>query len=311
MIPTSYSFIRYLIAKKFIDDRSLNAHVWDSLLRALPPGLPDRPLRVLEIGAGIGTMLERMIGRDMLTHAIYTSVDAMSDNTAYGLARLPAWGSSHGFPVTTTAAGDLMVSCCGAGGRGQVVARLVTADVFDFVNQYAGQEKWDLLIAHAFLDLVDLSRALPLFFQLLRPGGLFYFSLNFDGATILEPLLDPALDRQIETLYHQTMDERISAGQPSGDSCSGRHLYGHILRAGGQVLRAGASDWVVFPSQGEYHQDEAYFLHFIIHTIGQALVGRPGLDAEKFNAWVTARHAQIENRQLVYIAHQIDYLGQR
>ena len=55
--------------------------------------------------------------------------------------------------------------------------------------------------------------------------------------------------------------------------------------------------------------DEAYFLHFIIHTIGTALRGHPELDPVRLLSWITQRHAQIEAGSLVYIAHQLDFLG--
>ena len=59
----NYSFTRYLEAKKGIDDRSLNRHVWNALVQRLErsKSTPDKPIQILEIGAGIGTMIERML----------------------------------------------------------------------------------------------------------------------------------------------------------------------------------------------------------------------------------------------------------
>jgi len=166
-----------------------------------------------------------------------------------------------------------------------------------------------MLIAHAFLDLIDVPAALPHLLALLRPGGLFYFTLNFDGVTIFEPALDPALDAQIERLYHETMDRRIVNGLPSGDSRTGRHLFAHLRGAGAQILAAGSSDWVVFPGPAGYPADEASFLHAILQTVERALHGHPELDAAQFAAWVAARREQVERAELTYIAHQIDVLG--
>jgi hypothetical protein len=136
---------------------------------------------------------------------------------------------------------------------------------------------------------MDIPATLPRLFRLLRPGGLFYFTINFDGATLFEPSIEPSLDELVQALYHRTMDERITDGYPSGDSRSGRHLFGHLQAAGAQILAAGASDWVVFPKQDGYPADEAYFLHFIIHTIHGALAGSPSWTR---SAWRSAeRHA--------------------
>ena len=184
-------------------------------------------------------------------------------------------------------------------------------DLFDFAAREQGHKQWDLLIAHAFLDLMDLPRALPLLFSLLKPDGLFYFTLNFDGATILQPLIDPEIDPQIMALYHRTMDERIIDGHRSGDSQTGRHLFAQIKAAGGEVLAAGSSDWVVFAGSDGYPADEAYFLQFIIHTLQQALQGHPELDQTLFEAWIAQRQAQIAAGTLVYIAHQLDFCGRR
>jgi SAM-dependent methyltransferase len=280
MAPIEYTFTRYLSAKKSVDDRALNSHVWQTLVAALPDG----PLRVLEIGSGIGTMAERLVERGVLTGGTYTAVDAEPANTAAARARLQALPAA-------------------------VELELVTDDAFSFATLEQGRRAWDALIAHAFLDLVDVTQALPRLLALLRPGGLCYFTINFDGATILEPAIDPALDAQIEALYHQTMDERITNGRPSGDSRTGRHMFGHLRRAGVDVLAAGSSDWVVFAAAGGYPEDEAYFLHFIIHTLHQALAGHPALDGRLFEAWIAQRHAQIEAGTLVYVAHQLDFVG--
>ena len=280
-MPFTSSFPRYLAAKKTVDDRALNAHVWRSLAQAVR-ALPDA--HVLEVGAGIGTMVERWHEWGLWPPASYTAVDAEPENIAAARERL-----AH-------LAGDTTL-------------RLTAVDIFDFIPQ--AQQTWDLLIAHAVLDLLDVPTALPPLFSLLPPGGLFYFTLNFDGATILQPTIDPAFDAHIEALYHRTMDERKVNGRASGDSQTGRHLFTECRRAGGEILAAGSSDWVVFAGADGYQADEAYFLHFIVHTLHQALRDQPELDQGYFNAWIAHRHAQIEAGELVYVAHQLDFLGRK
>lgn len=272
-----YDFIRYLAAKKSVDDRALNKDVWRVLAEQI---LPEPA--ILEVGAGIGTMAERLVDWGVLKKGTYTAVDRNPLAIQTARQRLTSLPDALHFALTA-------------------------ADAFTFLAKT--EQTWDVLIAHAFLDLVDIPAALPLLFSRLRPGGLFYFSLNFDGATILQPEIDRELDRLIEQLYHQTMDERVVDGRSSGDSQSGRHLFGHIRQAGGQILAAGSSDWVVFPGADGYPADEAYFLHFIIHTIDRALAHHPALDQTQFNQWIAQRHAQITNQELVYMAHQLDFVG--
>jgi hypothetical protein len=55
----TFNFANYLSAKKSVDDRALNRGVLQSLVQHLEPIQAQDPLHVLEIGAGIGTMLER------------------------------------------------------------------------------------------------------------------------------------------------------------------------------------------------------------------------------------------------------------
>lgn len=275
------SFPRYLAAKKTVDDRALNKDVWAAMAATLPPSP-----RILEVGAGIGTMVERFADHGLLDGADYTAVDNQPENIATAQKRL---AHLH-FPL-----------------------HLHAADLFDFLPR--APHRYDLLIAHAFLDLMDIPAALPRLFAALKPGGRFYFTLNFDGATILEPALDPEFDALVERLYHQTMDERVTGGEQSGDSRSGRHLFRHIRQAGGHILTAGSSDWVVFAQandnspDGQYPADEAYFLGCILHFFRESLAGHPALDAARFADWLAQRQTQIEAGELVYIAHQIDFFG--
>lgn len=278
------NFIRYLAAKKSVDDRALNRNVWDAMCRALPPQSSDTALRVIEVGAGIGTMIERFVERGVLTHATYTAVDANVNHIAELNRRKDIPG--------------IYVEAC-------------AADFFDFVARTRGERVWDLLIAHAFLDLLDVPRALPQLLSLLNRGGLFYFTLNFDGATILEPAIDAEFDAEIERLYHRTMDERVTNGARSGDSCSGRHLFEHLRALNAEIIEAGSSDWAVFAGKDGYAGDEAFFLHFIIDTLCGALENRPELTLcrDRFLDWIALRHRQVNDGTLVYIAHQIDVVG--
>src|SRR5919106_1271945 len=98
-IPTAYSFTRYLAAKKSVDDRALNQHVWQSLVQAMPSASSDARVGVLEIGSGIGTMVERLVERGLLHRATYTAIDVDPQAIAESRRRLSAWMVEHGFAV--------------------------------------------------------------------------------------------------------------------------------------------------------------------------------------------------------------------
>jgi SAM-dependent methyltransferase len=285
--------IAYLNAKKTVDDRAINASIYDQLHRQLQRY--PRPVRVLELGAGTGAMIDRLLERGTLDHASYTAVDRLPALAAHAAEQTTRWRTL----------------------APRVTVRWEVAQAEDFVALAQGQQHWDLLIAHAFLDLVDLQTLLPRLLKLLAPGGLYYFTVNFDGLTVLEPEVDADLDGLILELYHEHMDGRVQEGRPAGDSRTGRHLFRLLRDAGAELMAAGSSDWVVYatpegrPPRLTYHADETMFLHAIIDTIDAALSGHERLDADQFSDWIAARHAQIETGELVYIAHQLDYLGRR
>lgn len=297
-----FSFPRYLAAKRSVDDRALNARVWAELarrLRSLPPGAP---LRVLEIGAGTGTMIQRMAEDGLLAVAHYLALDAAAENAQAGCADLARWGLEGGCAVEELRSGLRLV-------RSDLCLEIEfqTADLQDFLDQNGGRANWNLVIANAFLDLVDLPSVLPQLRALVNPGGLFYFSINFDGLTIFEPEFDPTWDAEILRLYHLSMDQRLTGGE----SRSGRRLFHYLRAAGYSLLEAGGSDWVVHAHSGIYPADERYFLHCILHFFNDSLQACPELPAGVLDRWLHARCEQIERGELVYIAHQLDFLAQR
>jgi SAM-dependent methyltransferase len=298
------AFIRYLASKKEIDDRSLNAAVWQKLVEILPPGSSKMPLRVLEVGAGIGTMIERLAEKGVMPHAVYTALDSQAEVLQAGQRRLIEWAQRRNLSLQI---GDDGLAL--HGDRLDVQVQFVAQDLFHWMNEDQPPGGYDLLIAHAFLDLVNLDETLPSLFQRLRSGGVFYFTLTFDGLTVLEPPIEPEFDDRVIAVYHQTMDERIVNGQPSGASASGRKLFASVERAGGILLQAGASDWVVFPKAGNYEQAEIIFLRSILDMIAGALQGHPALDQPRFRDWMQTRYHQLEKGELIYIAHQLDMVG--
>jgi SAM-dependent methyltransferase len=300
--PGQFSFPHYLESKKSVDDRALNQRVWARFAEALTR---VDPIRIVELGAGTGAMLERLLKGGLFREAHYTGLDSNPELIEYARARLPGWARDQGFQITQTNRDCFRLDRYPR----TITVEFNVADVLDHAEKRENWRSCELLVAHAFLDLIDIPRSLPDLFHLLEPEGLFYFTINYDGVTILEPTIAVDLDRQILDLYNESMDNRMINGLPSGDSLVGRRLFRNIREAGGEILSAGSSDWVVFAGENGYPEDEAYFLHFIIHTLSNALKNHPDLDLPAFENWISTRHAQIEDLKLVYIAHQIDFFG--
>ncbi|MEK6221628.1 MAG: class I SAM-dependent methyltransferase [Chloroflexota bacterium] len=298
-----HNFIHYLEAKKSVDDRSLNQQVLEKLSIRLHARGQKETLKVLEMGGGMGTMLTRLIAREVLPSCEYTLVDLQEENILQAKNYLIEWGKSRGYVVSSGNRHQLILEK----GDTHYQVTLQAEELYEFAKH--SQVKWDLLICHAFLDLLDLTKALPVLFELLRSHGLFYFTINYDGVTTFEPVIDQEIENQILGYYNATMDKRMIDGKLSGDSQTGRKLFVALREFGAEIDAAGSSDWVVFPGGDGYVKDEAYFLHFIIHTIEQALENHPELHPEILANWVIERHNQIEANQLVFMAHQFDFLG--
>lgn len=294
-------FPRYLTAKKTVDDRALNRFVWERLKTILSTQVYNQPLRILELGCGIGTMVERLIEWELAERVSYLGIDSQAENIRVAETRLKEWGQENGYQIGI---GVHEMTVC----RGKIVWQMRFQQA-DATNFHAETGFYDLLIANAFLDLIDVPRSLPFFAQWLAPDGLFYFTINFDGETIFEPVFSDFFESKMIALYHQSMDVRLINGHPSGDSRTGRRLFAHLGTAGAQILAAGASDWVVYPGSGGYLADEAYFLYCILNFFESALKNHPELDQGEFEDWLAERRKQIERGELIYIAHQLDFLG--
>lgn len=295
-------FADYLTAKKALDDRSLNRTVVEGLRRMLDT---DRTLCVLEVGAGIGTMIERMLQWGLLRQAVYTALDADAGLRPAARNYLQNAAERHGWQWGCDTETHWRLSA----NRGHVDIHWHSLDVTVSGGESVLNRNFDGLIAHAFLDLVDLDTILPRLKTWVRPQGWLYLTLNFDGETLLLPTIDADFDARIVRLYHRSMDERRIGGRPSGSSRTGRQLLQHLVGGSTRVLAAGSSDWVVFPQQGDYPPGEADFLHYLIDTIAGQLDGHRRIDAARLREWTRRRHRQVDEGILIFVAKQLDVLA--
>jgi SAM-dependent methyltransferase len=289
---TTYGYTRYLAAKRSVDDRALNRQVLADLRRLLPGGAP----RVLEIGAGLGTMVARLLDWGVIDAGEYTLLDVDGRLLRDSRDWLGGWASARGVRCEPLPDGLRL---------GDLRVRLVEAELGGFLA--AGPaEPADLLIANAFLDLVDVPAVLPQLLRLVVPGGAYWFTVNFDGESIFQP--DDPRDDDVLGAYHRTMDDRVRYGRAAGESRSGRHLFGHLRAAGAPPVSAGSSDWVVHAGpDGGYPEDEAFFVECILRTIQDAFTD--GAAPAGLADWLAARRRQLARGELVYIAHQLDLAG--
>ena len=291
----TFDYARYLAAKTTVDDRALNRHVLAELCKLMPAGAP----RVLEIGAGLGTMVARLIDWGAVGAGEYILLDADRQLLDRSRRWLSDWAAARGLRSHLLADG-LRV--------GDLRVRLVHAELGSYLAA-ADEAQADVLIANAVLDLVDVPAVLPGLLRLLNPGGIYWFTINYDGESIFAP--GHLHDDQIMHAYHRDMDERVRYGRPAGESRTGRRLFLHLRAAAAPALAAGSSDWVVHAGpDGNYPGDEAYFLRSILNTIQNALRNRRDwVEPADLAGWLAERRRQLAAGELVYIAHQLDFVG--
>jgi SAM-dependent methyltransferase len=288
-------YARYLAAKTTVDDRALNRQVLAQLRRLMPAGAA----RVLEIGAGLGTMVARLLDWGVVGAGEYILLDADRQLLDCSRRWLHDWAAERGV------SSDLLPDGLQVG---DLRVRLVHAELGGYLATTHG-ELADVLIANAVLDLVDVPAVLPGLLRLLVPGGVYWFTINYDGESIFAP--SHPHDEQVMRAYHRDMDERIRYGRPAGESRTGRRLFHYLQDAGAPAVAAGSSDWVVYPApDGKYPTDEAYFLRSILNTIRDALRNRQDrMEPAELADWLAARYRQLAAGELVYIAHQLDFVG--
>jgi len=298
-------FQRYLRAKRTVDDRALDRRTVDTLRTQLTARAADTdgPLRVLEIGAGIGTMLARLVEWDVLPagEIHYVAVDIQSENVDAFPAYLREWADGRAVTVadgvSQSTADDASLVLDGDDRR--IAVEAVRAEA---VGYAAAADGYDLLIGAALLDIIGRD-GLPTLLDALASGGLYYFPITFDGATRFRPS-HPA-DRAVEDYYHRHMDQK-----PGGDSRAGDDVFTRLQRLeGATLLSAAGSDWVVRPVDGAYPADEAAFLRHILDTVERAVGESAGDGFEALDPWMACRREQVAAAELLYCTHQLDFLG--
>ena len=254
----------------------------------------------MEIGAGIGTMLQRALDWGLLKGPVtYLATDRDPGQLGAARKNLLQWAHKREHVLSWS-------------GESQGRLRTPTADV-TIVLMPAGAEElserpletgpFHLLMAHAVLDLLDFPVLLPRLLLRLKENGLAYLTCNFDGETLFLPECDG--DQEIIRRYHASMEARLS-----GASRTGRRLLQFLQGSGLELLAAGSSDWVIHPRNGGYSKDEIFFLHTIIETVEKELA-KENRPPTGLAAWARLRHRQVEAGRLSFLARHLDLIARR
>lgn len=291
------AFADFLQAKFALDERSLNREVRGAFLDALR-SLPQ--IQCLDVGAGTCATLRRLLNSGLTTPLFLTALDR--DPGLLDIARQEAAGRLHA----------LSLEPCMEKGVIQTQGERLTTIRFAAgeLKDYRPDRLYNVITAHAFLDIVPLPEALRLFAAWLQPGGYLYASINYDGDTALLPEYDDAaFEARLLGHYNHTMERRRVDGQATGGAYCGRRVHGLLPEYSFDMLAYGSSDWNITPFLGEYRDGDAVCLMAVlemIHGEGQS----SGLfHQDQLDRWRENRLWLLQRRRLGLIIHQLDLLA--
>ena len=269
---TDIDHAAYLDAKRGLDDRSLNRDV----LRAFADALPPEPT-VLEVGAGTGTMVQRLHEWGVINAGRWVAVDTHEGAIRAGRKRI----ASH-------PDGSVDESAGGGGATvrlGEFTIDFRVADAFEYAA--STDESFDAVVGCAFFDVVDAAPAVE---RLGAVAPLAYAPITYDGETTLSPA-DPG-DEAVFDAYHRHM-RAYRPGGPEGSAA--------LARAAESIVADGPSPWVIEPP---YDTDDETVLAHLLDTI-ETSVGETGHDA---GDWASRRRATMAAGDLTYRARNRDLL---
>ncbi|RYU62948.1 class I SAM-dependent methyltransferase [Methylolobus aquaticus] len=288
----------FLDAKFFLDERSLNG----SVRQALVDECHGRGrLSCLDLGSGTGAMIRRLLRWFPNLDLSITALDQDPDLLATARRRI----------VDELRNADLVVKDKGSWLRGESIARTVNVEfaccrIAEFNPPPA---RYDLITAHAVVDLLDPSAVRRKLEEWLIPGGYWYASLNYDGGTFLFPSFDdPGFEQELLNRYDRSMEERRVEGTATGGAHSGTRLLAALATPDWDTVAYGSSDWNLTPLRNSYRDRDSVCLQAMLGFIrGEG--ERGALDAAPLVRWTATRSRQLAAGQLGIIVHQLDVLA--
>ena len=261
---------RWLASREPVDLRARNDEVIASFAGyvAWQQRTRDRPLRVLDLGAGTGATM-----RALAPHLPADTTWRLAEHDTALLERAIALADRDGHAV------EAVETDLSRGFADETAARLL--------------EGVDAVTTSAFLDLVSHTWLEGLARALAARRLPFLAMLTFDGRQEASP--SHPLDARIREAMaaHQGRDKGF--GPALGPAA--HEAAADAFRAAGFALTQGSSDW-------EARRDEADFQSMLIS--GWASAAREtGVDPREVDAWLDLRLSQIAERALVTrVGHQ-------
>jgi SAM-dependent methyltransferase len=296
------SFSEYLDAKFALDERSLNPDV-RAAFRAALGGAERRAC--LDLGTGAGASLRRLLEMEPAADLDIVAVDRDENLLRLAQERTAAQLAGQGYTLEETAG---RIRALGPDRR--ITVDFCVADVQDCAPP-CPSGRFDAVIAHQVMDLLPLDLMAGRIAGWLRPHGVCYASLDYDGLTALFPgYRDEALETRILAVYDASMERRRVRGLPTGGARSGRRLHAALSDRGFDILAYGSSDWNLTPLRRAYRDRDAAVLEVLLELIRGEADRSGGFDPARLDAWHRDRLECLAEGRLGLIVHQIDLLAE-
>ena len=308
--PETYQ--EYLEAKRMVDLRCLNRRVYNAFRTRVQT---FRDPTLLDLGTGTGLMIRKLLGLRLVGDTLIYGVDLDANNCSaalrlvardlvragYHVRELGRDSGEKGTPIGISASQE----------RRRIRVEIRNADVLDPEEFWlTGDIKFDAVTANAFMDLVPLEETVQLIGRLLKPQGLFYTTINYDGVTtLLPPFRDREFERNLLDIYNGSMDRRRVHGRVTGGSRTGSSLFGVLLERGFHIVEWGSSDWTLGPKKGQYKRREKTFVSAILQMIYEEGIVSGMQHSGQLEGWRAERLGALERGDLFFISHQIDLLA--
>ena len=291
------SFADYLEAKFALDERSLNRGVREAFLDALH-SLPR--VQCLDVGAGTCATVRRFLNAALTKPLSVTVLDRDPGLLDIARQEIPDWLRALGLEPFTEE-GIIKTQ-----GERVTAIRFAARELKD----YRADRLYNVITAHAFLDLAPLPQTLRLFSASLQPGGYLYATINYDGNTALLPVYDDVdIEGRLLKHYNQSMEQRRVEGQATGGAYCGKRLHELLPEHEFDILAHGSSDWNIAPVLNEYRDGDFVCLKALLEMIyseGQ----RAGLFSQvELVRWHDDRLRLLHRRRLGLTISHLDLLA--
>lgn len=288
----TFEYPRYLKALQPVSARAQHPALRRAFLDKLcdRAAALDRPLRILEIGAGRGDQMKWMI-EALRRASIALHYDALEPD-----------------PTNRSVVEEKV---CQIEKGSDSIIKVLPIKFFDHYRNISQKNKsgtYDVVMARSVIDLMPVDKMLSKIKNIANKNITVYTPLTFAMTTRLAPSapknVEPIEKRIIEN-YHHSIQEKtnLNLGQyPSHEVVNWANRIGLSV-----MVRA--SDWAIVPSKQAYSGDEAYALQSILAFVYDEAKESGVVPEGALDRWWSARHEMLRESRLIYTANQFDILA--